>query len=524
MPSQGTSEMVQDDAATDPPARKSCPVAIAFTQLFELETPSVPTSQQQTTAHLAFVYVMANLSWTPPPWSSLDFTRDCTLYSKYAASYFRHGEKGIVLATIVEYFWSALPPGFRPGPTSLQIIEWYDSLVFNNSAPWIPEVLNNSAPWNREYQRTIYDAMGVCKNEFCAAIAIQGNSDMAGVVASYYVEAALVTLYFIVLPLARLVQRHSKAYMPSIGIDLPSSLQRLTDAFRGSLSVITDSAAVLSLAMLTAAIFTTMQFDSRQAHRDWVDGSALSAYDVELATIVSTFSIFPVVILGSLTSEGGGSRRKWLRRWLLLVLYALLVTQMILVFMLHPVNITKGLVNGFHDCASDKLPIMWDTYFTILFLIICTAPPAALLITLCVGLWHYSTRREGGTGSRWSIPGWYKRTLRLCSKIACFGMMWVQLGVLVYFRGEVIKQVADDPEAKWAFGQVLALSTWAPVVVEFGYILIFGMKHGLDERLPRGYQAVPSAEQEDGGGESDGDKGNGSEGLGNVRGEDELTE
>ncbi|RYP71345.1 hypothetical protein DL769_004713 [Monosporascus sp. CRB-8-3] len=412
---------------------------------------------------------MANLSWTTPPWGSLDFTRDCTLYSKYAASYFRHEAEGIALATIEDYFRSALPLGFVPRPTRLQIIEWYDSLVGNNSALW-----------NAEYKRTIYDARHVCNNEFCAAIAIQGNSDMdgVGVLASYYVEAALATLYFIVPALVRLVQRHSKAYMARIGMNLPSSLQRLTDAFRGSLNVITGSAAVVSLAMLTAAIFATMQFDSLQARRDWEDGSALSAYDVELATIVSTFSIFPVVILGSLTSESGGWRRKWLRRWLLLVLYALLVTQMILVFFLHPVNITKGAALGLHDCASEKLPMMWDTYFIILFFVTCCAPPAALLITLCLSLWHYSNRREGVTGSRWPIPGWYKRTLRLCSQITCFGMMWVQLGVLIYFRGEAIKRVEDDPEIEWTFGQVLAL---------------IGMKHGLDGHLPRDYQAVPSA-------------------------------
>ncbi|KAK1712940.1 uncharacterized protein BDZ83DRAFT_91504 [Colletotrichum acutatum] len=43
----------------------------------------------------------------------------------------------------------------------------------------------------------------------------------------------------------------------------------------------------------------------------------------------------------------------------------------------------------------------------------------------------------------------------------------------------------------WSLGHVVALATWIPVVVEFMYMCIFGMKSGLEGRLPAGYEAIP---------------------------------
>jgi hypothetical protein len=46
--------------------------------------------------------------------------------------------------------------------------------------------------------------------------------------------------------------------------------------------------------------------------------------------------------------------------------------------------------------------------------------------------------------------------------------MWASLGLVLFMRGEIIKNVGhNDPALEWSFGQLLALATWIPVSVEW---------------------------------------------------------
>jgi hypothetical protein len=42
-------------------------------------------------------------------------------------------------------------------------------------------------------------------------------------------------------------------------------------------------------------------------------------------------------------------------------------------------------------------------------------------------------------------------------------------------------------ESQWTFGQIVGMLIWVPVLVEFGYIFLFGPKEGLEGRLPVDY-------------------------------------
>ena len=52
-------------------------------------------------------------------------------------------------------------------------------------------------------------------------------------------------------------------------------------------------------------------------------------------------------------------------------------------------------------------------------------------------------------------------------------------------------------ESQWTFGQIVGMLIWLPVLVEFGYVFLFGPKEGLEGRLPVHYfvnsQAVGSS-------------------------------
>lgn len=115
-----------------------------------------------------------NLSWTPPPWSTLNFTRDCDAYAKYVVAYARDGGfGGPSLSVVEEYFRSALPAGFAPQPSQWQILEWYDKLSYN----WTSD-LNIG---NANLTETWFAGMDVCHDQLCALIGFQGNADLAGI-------------------------------------------------------------------------------------------------------------------------------------------------------------------------------------------------------------------------------------------------------------------------------------------------------------------------------------------------------
>ncbi|EON96330.1 hypothetical protein UCRPA7_8153 [Phaeoacremonium minimum UCRPA7] len=97
-------------------------------------------------------------------------------------------------------------------------------------------------------------------------------------------------------------------------------------------------------------------------------------------------------------------------------------------------------------------------------------------------------------GHRVAEKPWVRRW-RACWRLT---VAWINLilmwGVLAYFthlRHGIIKLAGGlDNEDKWTFGQILALATWAPVVADWFYILIFGLQEGLTDRLPQDYQAI----------------------------------
>ncbi|ERT01666.1 hypothetical protein HMPREF1624_02918 [Sporothrix schenckii ATCC 58251] len=89
--------------------------------------------------------------------------------------------------------------------------------------------------------------------------------------------------------------------------------------------------------------------------------------------------------------------------------------------------------------------------------------------------------------------------------LACL-IMWTLLLYLTELRHNIV-DVTDglDMENKWAIGQVLAIATWGPVAVDFGFLLIFGIEAGLGSRLPLDFairqvgstSSVDSAAEED---------------------------
>lgn len=181
---------------------------------------------------------------------------------------------------------------------------------------------------------------------------------------SYFVEAGLATMYLIAYTIWQiqkwrkmkrppqnqpiLVSETEKRKGPKKGITLT---QRINDSFRGSLGTFLAASMLMSVVLLGAAIYITGgKAKTVKARQDRDDQSqqlpylSSAIYDMVLSLLASVFSVFPVLLLYSLmgrhqrpTSKKGsdGSRlpdvhRVWLRRVVLVIIWALAATQVYL--------------------------------------------------------------------------------------------------------------------------------------------------------------------------------------------------
>ncbi|GAQ05485.1 hypothetical protein ALT_2806 [Aspergillus lentulus] len=398
----------------------------------------------------------SNLSWTPPAWGEYNLTRDCDLFGQFFAGISRNGLLNAPLGITVQYFRSAFPPHISPEPTVPQIVELWQAIAANYTSGIGAEEMFNS----------VYEAaQGPCHDAYCGAVGFQGNADLVGngVMIAYIIEAALVSLFLAAMGShhlkSRLCQERSVSKQT---VGYISAAARALDAFRGSIANFWSSAAVLSLTMLIVSLRITSQarVNAERALQAWRSGSAVSAYDTQLATIVSCFSLFPVLILGLLIKNRG--RRRWL----------------------------VGIVH---------ISLMFRKYGSPVFYVLLAVPvslgvllaAAAVLFRVC----RSESENQAERTKTWRLVAnslrLYGDSVRAFTSIACFVLMWASIGLLLSMRSLIIENVGhNDPALEWTFGQFLALATWIPLGVEWAYILIFGLQRGLEGHVPKDYAVM----------------------------------
>jgi hypothetical protein len=90
-------------------------------------------------------------------------------------------------------------------------------------------------------------------------------------------------------------------------------------------------------------------------------------------------------------------------------------------------------------------------------------------------------------GIRLSRPLWF------LAITTAFCAMWLFLGSFIYFQTHLSKVRAygdDNKDTEWSFGQILALGTWVPFLVEFGYLWWEQPEEALSGRLVDPYEVV----------------------------------
>lgn len=284
-----------------------------------------------------------------------------------------------------------------------------------------------------------------------------------------------------------------------------SLTQRTIDSFRGSLSGFLSSAMLISIAVICASLYLNRigleaNFTNVISHNVDADGASTNlqfpfhgskTYDMILSFLASTFSVFPVLLLyamkgssrGSSGSgdpkteqgtesehESGSKHNLWIRRSAIVVIWILYTVQVFLSSRGNPDYNTRH--DPDQEANIDPCNHRGGTEYWLAMhvaeVIVIVAPLLWIIVTVFL---------VTGFGSRAVVNN---RWIRRWRTIWRLGVAWVNLvimwAVFFYFaqlRVAIIETAGGtDEQNDWAFGQVLALATWVPVVAEFLYIFI----------------------------------------------------
>jgi len=118
-----------------------------------------------------------NISWTPPPWERLNFTRDCTLTGEFLGQYFSKPTSPPSISVVIQYFTSAMP--LDVDISVGQIVEWY--YVVERQIMDLQNV--------EVRQHVLITPRKICEAEFCTRFEWQGNADISGIgVSAHHTE------------------------------------------------------------------------------------------------------------------------------------------------------------------------------------------------------------------------------------------------------------------------------------------------------------------------------------------------
>lgn len=328
----------------------------------------------------------------------------------------------------------------------------------------------------------------------------EGNADIAGIgiTAAYLIEAILVTFYLIVFAVASYLGKDERCRQRGVP---PTLFDRILNACRGSLNDFRMTAAILS-GTISVAAFLTFRTEPETPGED--SGNQVPracALDGMYASLVTVFSVFPVFCLSLLAPPG--RRRKWLRRSWNLVLFSVVI--IVCTWRLAADTHSFGQASGCPGLLWALLAYFIVQVWTIVgFLGLVTG---ILLVDIAVGLARRRWRGRRSASSRHLLPNkhpdadqdlWgqlWSPDCRPLLALFCFCCMWSHLALFLWFRNETSFGLREhDVQTKWSFGQILALGTWAPLFVEWTYSFCFGLKEGLDGRMPIEYESIRVAD------------------------------
>jgi hypothetical protein len=292
---------------------------------------------------------------------------------------------------------------------------------------------------------------------------------------AYVSQASLVTFYLLALL--------------TIRFDRPKALRnkpwmiRILRAAQHSTTNFLNASFLFCIAMLLASVV--------QISRALLRTETMTTVAYMASMLMSFNSVLPVVVLQLAASN---RLRRAHGRTVLWALIAIMTSCV--------VGLGFGFAFGFRnyyyfevdtDAQSWEMTCLPSSYIIVLPLsmgpLISLSIAGYMFTLLAKKIWRFV---ESPWRTRLSTILWWT------GLVLAFCTMWLSLGWFIQFQRSAQRVAGEDnKDTQWSFGQVLALATWAPVVVEFVYIWWEGPTEALTGRLMEPYEVVEVSKEEE---------------------------
>lgn len=437
------------------------------------------------------------VSWIPPDVRNLSFTSgDCILVSKWTVSVVQERNRDIpfdatiqVLTRGLEHYYSN---STSQKPSPLDLLQW----ASNHSTR--PKIFNTISffTWDQ------------CRRDFCPQLGWEGNPDLAGrgvgtrllpvhtvtdmvfkMVVCYFLQAVLTTFYAAVIAFMR-VRRFSETSVQKYPIK-NKTIRRALTSIKHSTRVFLDASMLFCFAMLGAAIVTFARGHSGT--------KPVNTYVAQTTSFMSLYTILPALSLQTVASNS--LRRTKFRAGLWITIALMMFTVIGLFYT------TPFLKNTLRDIDLDQyFDPEKDDYMQFEFERWCFTDSSSnyfawvvkgFIIGLSASITIHMTLR--------TLPR--KIRPRRLKPIYSYGWLamaiiylmgsWASLGLFVSIRNQ-LEGISGpgNKDHEWAFGQVLSIATFVPVLGEAAYIWTKGPTRALTGLMMGPYEAVIPEEEE----------------------------
>ncbi|KAK5659809.1 hypothetical protein OQA88_1021 [Cercophora sp. LCS_1] len=414
------------------------------------------------------------LSWQNPPISSFNFSRNCTAAGIWVAS-----DEVEYIATL-NYIRDSLPDDFSPPPSDYQIFEWFTSNVAHNNQTL--------------YMRMAEVAISECRYEACRSLDWQGIADLAGIgmVITYFLEAGFTSVLLLLLSLDCHFSETSQVgtWLSYIGVPTPHIPYRLSAALYGCLDEFLNSATVFAISMLAASIF-------ENSYNTMTKGEESTVYATLLSILLPIFTVFPVAILQA--TARGSLRRARLRTTIWMLLVVLVIATSILGMTTFRILSDDDGPDFYADRSAQQSFERWCAPKEDEFSVRPAFKVAAIVFGVFSGVWFVVVfnfmQIPFLETARWAVK--LREVWWLVVSGLSFVGMWTYLALFTEYRRLIVERAGfSQQDTRWSVGQVLALATWTPVIVDFLYILVFGPQAGLEGRVSKKWHVSVGQKQQ----------------------------
>jgi uncharacterized membrane protein YqgA involved in biofilm formation len=298
---------------------------------------------------------------------------------------------------------------------------------------------------------------------------------------AYVTQASLVTFYLLALLTTR--------------FNIPKAFQntpwifRILQATQHSTSNFLTASFLFCFAMLLASVVQFSQVLRGTA--------AVTTTEVAVSMLMTFNSVLPVVVLQLAASNDLRRLHGRAVLWALVAIMTSIVLGLgVKTYSLSEWDWTRAYLFSIQMDERMKSQLWWESMcydwtarahllvFTwVLGSLISLSIAAYVFTFVAMSIWH-----------RFKSPSWLIRLSRMLwwiGLVLAWCTMWFSIGWFIRLQRNLERAAEEDNrDMEWSFGQVLALATWAPVVVEFAYSWYEGPTEALTGRLMEPYEVI----------------------------------